>query len=186
MGPEHWVAVRLRPSWHSMSGHYPPPPASPYAFTLDNRFYRDYDPSGAPGKRRNTAGAWATVASDLAKAAEGVDGRKASGLRHVLSKSDARPATSQLYPVLPTRRSPTGSRFRVERFSVGRAARDLSDGFPINDRSHPQKLPHFDGPQAASHVGQDDRSRRRINAARFRASLVQLRPASRRALGRGV
>jgi hypothetical protein len=29
-------------------------------------------------------------------------------------------------------------------------------------------------------VGQDDRSRRRINAARFRASLVQLRPASRR------
>ena len=39
---------------------------------------------------------------------------------------------------------------------------------------------------AASPVGQDDRSRRRFNAARFRASLVQLRPASRRALGRGV
>ena len=37
-------------------------------------------------------------------------------------------------------------------------------------------------PATASHVGQDDRSRRRINAARFRASLVQLRPASRRAL----
>ena len=37
-------------------------------------------------------------------------------------------------------------------------------------------------PAAASHVGQDDRSRLRINAARFRASLVQLRPASRRAL----
>ena len=44
----------------------------------------------------------------------------------------------------------------------------------------------FRRPAAASHVGQDDRSRRRINAARFRASLVQLRPASRRALRRGV
>ena len=39
---------------------------------------------------------------------------------------------------------------------------------------------------AASPVGQDDRSRRRFNAARFRASLVQLRPALRRALRRGV
>lgn len=34
---------------------------------------------------------------------------------------------------------------------------------------------------AASHVGTFDRDRRAINAARFRASLVQLRPALRRA-----
>jgi hypothetical protein len=44
----------------------------------------------------------------------------------------------------------------------------------------------FRRPAAASQVGQDDRSRRRINAARFRASLVQLRPALRRAVRRGV
>ena len=42
------------------------------------------------------------------------------------------------------------------------------------------------GPLVASHVGQDDRSRLRINVARFRAALVQLRPALRRALRRGV
>jgi hypothetical protein len=36
------------------------------------------------------------------------------------------------------------------------------------------------------HVRQDDRSRLRINAACFHALLVQLRPASRRAIKRGV
>jgi len=53
MGPEHWVAVRLRPSCRSMSGHYPPPPASPYAFTLDNRLYRE-DPTDRlfPARKR--------------------------------------------------------------------------------------------------------------------------------------
>jgi hypothetical protein len=48
------------------------------------------------------------------------------------------------------------------------------------------RFPYQSGPQAASHVGQDDRSRLGINAARFLSSFVQLRPAARRVLGRGV
>jgi hypothetical protein len=54
---------------------------------------------------------------------------------------------------------------------------------PVEQLPWYMALPYQGGPQEASHVGQDDRSRLRINAARFRALLVQLRPASRRALG---
>ena len=74
------------------------------------------------------------------------------------------------------------------------AARSARDGFDLWRDPYRQSFqqPSLEAfpipgkPQAASQVGQDDRSRLGINAARFRALLVQLRPASRRALGRGV